>query len=560
MPNIFDENGLQVKTRQELLDELTSAYRRIYGPDINLNQDTPDGQILNIFVQAYNDVLDLLVKINSSFDPNQAFGTILDQRVGINGIQRLAGTRTITNISIQVDSALNLYGRDQDVEDVFTVSDNEGNQFELIRTHNFSSSGTFDARFQAVEVGEVSVLPNTITNQVTVVLGVVSVNNSSAIISLGENEESDEDLRLRRSRSVSISSSGFLASLYAELNSINGVTEINVSENNTRITNSEGLEGNSIWVIVGGNALDEDIAEAIYSKRGTGVNMRGDQSFNYRQVDGSFFNIKWDNIIEQNVFVMANISSINGINSVNLEDIRGNLNLRSSLFSSQNGNNIASQIQNIDSNALVSDVILSNGKRQFINFNADPRSGVFKIRYNGNISSNIIFNFSKGELLGAITAVPGLENVTVRSSNPLNTNGILIEFQDDSVPHLITIAENTTNAEITTSLSQSTFYTSNLPNDILLPDNRRIQFVYNQSNLIFYNIIILGNRIVEQGGTIEFRAVGGYGVLTFDLMTDVSGATITQEGVYTAGLTEGIDVIRVTDERGIQTIARITVT
>ena len=48
MPNSFDANGLQVITQNEIVDNLTSEFQEIYGEDINVDSNSPDGQIISI--------------------------------------------------------------------------------------------------------------------------------------------------------------------------------------------------------------------------------------------------------------------------------------------------------------------------------------------------------------------------------------------------------------------------------------------------------------------------------------------------------------------------------
>jgi hypothetical protein len=40
----FTVDGISVQTYQEIYDELAASYRLIYGDDINLDADSPDGQ------------------------------------------------------------------------------------------------------------------------------------------------------------------------------------------------------------------------------------------------------------------------------------------------------------------------------------------------------------------------------------------------------------------------------------------------------------------------------------------------------------------------------------
>ena len=44
----LDENGLQIDELTDILAELIAGYREIYGADLQLSQDTPDGQRLFI--------------------------------------------------------------------------------------------------------------------------------------------------------------------------------------------------------------------------------------------------------------------------------------------------------------------------------------------------------------------------------------------------------------------------------------------------------------------------------------------------------------------------------
>ena len=44
MPNVLNEDGLEVKTKTEIVTALEAGYKTIYGNDINLDSDSPDGQ------------------------------------------------------------------------------------------------------------------------------------------------------------------------------------------------------------------------------------------------------------------------------------------------------------------------------------------------------------------------------------------------------------------------------------------------------------------------------------------------------------------------------------
>ena len=362
MPNSISTTGITTATQTELVGNFTAAFELIYGADIDLDPETPDGQMMMIFIQAVLDLEDLITQVYNQFDPDNAIGAVLDQRVAINGIQRQAGTFTVTDILVKTSQSVNIYGLDQDVQPVFTVADGSGNQYQLQVTQlgfNPGSGGT-SLLFQAANPGALSPTQNMINVPVTIVLGVTSVNNPTLPISIGINEESDAALRVRRQQSVSLASQGYLAGLLAALLNLSGMVAAFVYENTTNATNVDGVPGHSIWVIVSGTAPVEDIANAIYTKRNAGCGMFGAQDFVITQVDGTLFTVQWDGVIQEALFIKFNVTSINGSGVPNIAAIRAALaatsgvgSLTPGVFAEVNVNELATLVQETDPNSLV---------------------------------------------------------------------------------------------------------------------------------------------------------------------------------------------------------------
>jgi uncharacterized phage protein gp47/JayE len=355
MPNTIGADGIEVKTRTELRDEMVAGFEAAYGSDINLEQSTPDGQTINIFVQSVLDMEDLLVQIYNSFDPDNAVGRTLDQRVAINGIQRQAGTYTITNVTVVVGSNCNLPGLDQTDEPPYTVSDNAGTKWFLIQSRTGVTAGSHVYSFRAEFPGANLTIPNTITIPVTIVLGVVSVNNPTTYTTLGLDEESDAALKVRRQKSVSLASQGYLAGLIAALENINGITSVAVYENKTGTTDINGVPSHSIWVIVSGTASDEEIATAIYQKRNAGAGMYGAESYIITQVDGSPFEINWDIVEPEDLYIEFDATSLDGVSTIDTDGIKDYLvaNFVPGVNEQVNINDLATVVQQFDNNCLV---------------------------------------------------------------------------------------------------------------------------------------------------------------------------------------------------------------
>jgi len=354
MANAITSTGLTTNSYNDLYAQLSTALEGIYGTDITLTPDSPDGQLMNIFIQCAIDNLDFLTQIYNSFDPDKAVGTSLDARVAINGIQRQAGTHTITPVSITVSGACTLNGLDLYPDNPFTVQDNTGTQFQLLSTQTPAVAGTYQYSFQASKTGAILTTPNTITVPVTVVLGVTLINNPYTYTSLGIDEETDSALRLRRQKSVSLASQGYYNALYASLNNINGITAVSIYENTTDTTNGDGIPGHSIWVIASGGTSAE-IANAIYKKRNAGCGMKGSTTYNITQADGTIFTVRWDGVVSETLYIKFNASSLDGINPPNTTAILAQLPglLAPGVYATMNVNKLATCVQQIDPNTLV---------------------------------------------------------------------------------------------------------------------------------------------------------------------------------------------------------------
>lgn len=309
MVDILDATGLTVKTRSEIVADLEAAFKAIYGSDINVDQNSPDGQLIGILAQEAVDIRELLVSIYNSFNPDRAIGTPLDERVAINNISRRGGTFTVQPITLIVDRTVTLQGVDANYNDVnsvgYTVQDNAGNQFVLIDTVTLTA-GTYSKNFRAKKLGLVETTVNTITNPVTIVLGVTSVNNPSGALEVGQNQETDQQLRLRRQYSVAIASTGYLNGLLGAVLNLAGVTDAKLYENVTNVTDANGIPAHSTWLIVEGGANTE-IAQLYYEKKSAGSGMKGAVSVPITTPSGNVIDFLFDRPTAKNLYIRFEI-------------------------------------------------------------------------------------------------------------------------------------------------------------------------------------------------------------------------------------------------------------
>lgn len=568
MPNSLSSTGLTTATRQELLANFTANLQAIYGTDIDLDADTPDGQWINILIQSILDLQDLLVQVYNSLDPDNAIGVVLDQRVAINGIQRQGGTFTVTNVTITTSQSVNLYGLDQDAQAVYTVADNAGNQWQLQTTILGTGVGPSILAFQSATPGAVLTIPNTITIPVSIILGVTSINNPTTYTTLGINEESDADLRIRRQKSIALPSQGYFQGLLAGLLNLTGMTFAFIEENVTNATNADGVPAHSIWVIVAGTATDEDIATTIYTYRNAGCGMYGGTSFPIVQLDGSTFLVYWDTVVPVPLYTEFTVASLDGTNVPDIAAIRSGLvtSFVPEVAAQVNSNQVGTLVQAIDSNTLVSGVGFSIGTVQTVALSGIAASGTFKFSYGAASTAAINWNDNAATIQSAIRAISGLGSITVSGS--IASQSLVITMTGVTDPLLL--GENS-NSLLTGGSVAITFNFFSTFTATLTPALKKNQFVVEEDNIIILPMIIscpacsfvissgtvTGTTIsVASGGsTLQFTGLGGYGDYTF---SKTGAGTVDSLGLYTSA-GAGTDTVTVTDVQGHSATATITV-
>jgi len=358
MPNLIDGQGIHKESYAETVAALQAAFKTIYGVDINLASNSPDGQIIGIFALAKQDFLDLIVQDYNSKDPDQAVGAALDAVCALCGIYRKGGTYTKVTVQITNDRTVDLVGLDTSANP-YTVADQNGNEFQLIEGETALAAGTHNLNFRAKNIGAVQVQADTITTAVTIVLGVTAINNPAGPYEDGVDQETDAQLRLRRQKSTSGPAQGFLSSLRSGLLALDGVTSCLVFENNTGEADVNSVPGHSIWVIVDGGDEDE-IAETIYKYRNAGCGMVGSVVVQVTQVDGTSFPIIFDRAEPQDLYVKFAVNVLGG-GSYDAAYLKQQLALRYTfgIYDPADVTSIASLVKAINPQLVVSSVKVS---------------------------------------------------------------------------------------------------------------------------------------------------------------------------------------------------------
>ena len=93
-------SGVEVPSYTEVLAELKGKFTSIYGDDVNLDNDSADGQWVAIIAAAINDANAAITSVWNSFSPATAAGEGLSSVVKINGIKRNSASYSSVDLRI----------------------------------------------------------------------------------------------------------------------------------------------------------------------------------------------------------------------------------------------------------------------------------------------------------------------------------------------------------------------------------------------------------------------------------------------------------------------------
>lgn len=298
-------DGYERTRLDDRLAELDAAMRAIFGPDINLDPDTVDGQTMGIFAGSLDDLDQAIADAYNSFNPEGSSGASLSRLVQLNGIRRLGATRSTVTVTL-TGTAGTIVPANTIVESTATKA-----RFYTLASATIGVGGTVNAACEAEQLGAMSAPSGTLTKIVTPIFGLASCTNAASAV-VGRSEETDPQLRLRRRKSVAMPSQSLLDSIYASVGNLAGVSQVRITENNTNdIDVATGLPPHSMFVCVqGGNS--SDIAYAIDRTKSLGVTMVGDVTETVIDSQGDPHPITFARPVDVPIYVVVNVTELTG--------------------------------------------------------------------------------------------------------------------------------------------------------------------------------------------------------------------------------------------------------
>jgi len=271
------DQGISAPDYQAILAGITGYFQQIYGTDAYLAPDSKDGQMVALVALAVHDANNTAIQVYNSFSPATAMSDALTRNVKINGIVRKAATHSTVDVTLTGQTGTTItHG---------SVKDTRGVAWSLPASTTIGSGGAVTVTATCATAGAVEALAGSITRIATPTLGWVAVSNAMSATP-GVEAERDAQIRIRQAQSVAISSITPFEALEGAIANVAGVTRHKLYENDTGVTDGNGLPAHSLSAIVDGGDVTA-IVQTLRGKKGQGVSTFGSTSVTVADLYGN---------------------------------------------------------------------------------------------------------------------------------------------------------------------------------------------------------------------------------------------------------------------------------
>lgn len=264
--------GISIQTYEEILEDFKAAIRADVDPAFNLEADSFEGQVIAIAAAKLRDVGEAVLELATAIDPENADDALLDSVCALTGTIRQAATKGRVVVTLTASGAWSVTSEGELVAQVSGYPD------RLFQNAGALSggAGNTDVTLVAVSAGYFEAPASTVTVKITGPAAITAITNALAA-SPGSDAQTDPELRIARRRELVATGSSHIDGVRAAIEALDGVVKATVVENNTMITNSDGIPAKAIECIVDdrGTVADADIAQTIFDAAAAGIEVYG---------------------------------------------------------------------------------------------------------------------------------------------------------------------------------------------------------------------------------------------------------------------------------------------
>lgn len=290
------QTGILIPTADEILQDIKDAWTASFGDDFDVSTESDAVRLVEPIVNQLSDAWELLQQLYDSFDEARAEGAQLDNLGRITGTERRAGSASTAVLRITGDAGT-------PIPEGYTVEHaTTGTRWATTEAGVLPDTGapagteTLDLPLAATELGAVSAAAGTLTIQITVISGVVSVTNPDAATP-GTSRETDPEYRVSRRAGLQSGGTGTPGAIYSALLSVPEVQAAVVINNPTDATDANGVPPRATRPVVWPTPVDPDvevaIATALAAQLTGPLYYDGTEEFEAQTVDGQTVTVRY---------------------------------------------------------------------------------------------------------------------------------------------------------------------------------------------------------------------------------------------------------------------------
>ena len=264
-----DETGITPTSLYEYKTMLDGRFRDEFGASLNVEPETPAGQIISVMALSLTESDESVVNIGNAMSLASAAGNQLDDLASLLHVDREGETFTEVDCTIAGVSGTTVAKNSK----IKTLA---GEVFLLKTAVTIGATGTVTGRFVSSVSGPVQPAAGQINTIVDLIPGWETVTNPAAPTDLGRKSEDDSVYRNRYRESTARNACTPKDALKAELIGA-GATRVRIEQNDTAASvTRQGLQiaARGVMAIVLGGETS-DIADAVLNHKPLGVTMSG---------------------------------------------------------------------------------------------------------------------------------------------------------------------------------------------------------------------------------------------------------------------------------------------
>lgn len=267
------ETGVIVPDTSTLKSDIQAEYIAQFGPTMLLEDDTPQGRLIDIETTARSGVVGITAEMANMINPQVSFGTFLKAICGLHNIWASDESFTLLT-GVGLTGSFNTT-----VPSGSRIVDSDGNYYRLTADTAIGPSILAIGNFQAVDAGPLNPTLSTFTI-LDGTFGWTGVDATLATVAVGSFEEDDAQLRAKRVALLFKMGKGQTDAIASNVIALDGVRALKNRDNpfsTTQTIDGVVMPASSTWICVQGG-VDADIGLALLDSKQTGSPYTGGTS------------------------------------------------------------------------------------------------------------------------------------------------------------------------------------------------------------------------------------------------------------------------------------------